>query len=829
MIILFKYVILTVFQKPIRLTLILITICLSGAAILASVSISDTMLKTTTNKWRSEYGYSDIVVTSRLSSPSRYFDQYKIEKYNNYYNYSVKKISASGSIGDHSFIFHGYTLDTLLKMLELQKLKGLDASHFTGNMIIVSEKYAYENKVNKGDVLTLQIDGRKVQLVVYSVFPSDGPFAYEKDDYSAIVPFEKVQALSGHLGKADTVYIGLKKGVSKTHMILRLAELYKEYKVSETYSADHVRLQTNRSAVPFVFMSVLLCLMAVYVIYIIFQNIVIERMPQIGVLRAMGAGKFNADMVVLLEGFVYGIAGGISSLGTGILFLFLLTRHLLSAEAASDVKIAVSNRHIALTMLISIGMSIIGGYLSLRKYKSMPIIGLIKQNTDNQGHFRLARPLAAVVLFIASLAVLLLLQSLNGLVIYVSLVIIIMLSFLIASPFIFRIFVLFAKRLLYSVKGIFKIVSLSIQNQRSFVIASTILAVIMSTGIIIDTINFSNSEGSREYFGRFHYEMEISAGDLTLGRLNTLTQLPGVSEVCANYYSTVTEVKGQSISIYRIHGVDTQKAPDFMDYNMSSSYDIPFEQLEKGRNILLTKTLGRIYKVKENDEIILKIYAYNGAYREVAYKISGFFDDEYTKLGRYALISQKNFAEDFQPSQYSSISVKSDDVAAALSSMQSAYRDRQAQIETVRERQESTIEESRLTISSMNWISNISMITGISGMLFIMLLSFKCRAGELAIYGAMGLPKGGIGRMLFYELLLSGVAGIFSGVVMGCIISYIALPKLIFSLQIAMRIYFSIGTILNSCFKGLLICLLSGAIGLINYSRTTLMGGLRSE
>ena len=449
MIILLKYIISAIFRKPIRLILILLTISLSGAAILASVSISDTMMKTTTNRWRSEYGYSDIVVTSRLSSPSRYFDQYKLEKYSKYYDYTVKKVSASGSIGDHSFIFHGYTLDSLLKMLELQKLKGLDTSHFAGNMIIISEKYSDENNVIKGDVLTAEIDGRKVQFVVYAVCPVEGLFAYEKNDYSAIVPYEKVQALSGHLGKADTIYIGLKKGVSKTHMILRLAELYKEYKVSETYSADHIRLQTNRSAVPFVFMSVLLCLMAVYVIYIIFQNIVIERMPQMGVLRAMGAGKFNADMVVLLEGFVYGIAAGICSLGTGMLFLFLLARYLLSAEAAGDVIIAVSQGNIALTMFISIGMSIIGGYLSLRKYKSIPIIGLVKQNADNQGDLRVARPIAAVILFIASLVVLLLLQSLNGLVIYVSLIIIIMLSFFIASPFIFSLLALYAKRLLY--------------------------------------------------------------------------------------------------------------------------------------------------------------------------------------------------------------------------------------------------------------------------------------------------------------------------------------------------------------------------------------------
>lgn len=829
MLILLKYILTTVFQKPIRLMFILMTICLSGAAILASVSISDTMIKTTTDKWRSEYGYSDIVVTSQLLSPSRCFDQYKIERYSDFYSYMVKKISISGSVGESPFIFHGYTLDTLLEMLDLDVLKEVDVSHFAGNEIIISEKYARENKVNQGDVLTAELNGRKVQFVVYALFPQLGPFTHEKDRCSAIIPYEKMQALSGQLGKVDTIYIGLKKGVSKSHMILRLGELYKEYKVSETYSLEHIRLQTNRSAVPFVFMAVLLCLMSIYVIYVIFQNIVIERMPQMGMFRAMGAGRLSTGMVVLLEGFIYGIAAGICSLGTGMGVLFLLVKYLLSAENMSNVSIAVSSENIVLTLLICIGMSIMGGYLSLRKYKALSIVGLIRQSIDSRVSLGIWAAIAAAAIFTASLTLLLLLKSINGLAIYVILVIIIMLSFLMASPIIFTNYALFTKRLFHSVKGILRVVSLSVQNQKSFVIASTILAVITATGIIIDTISYSNYQGSREYFERFHYDMDISAGDLTLGRIKVLMQLPGISEVCENYYSAGTEVKGQNISIYRIHGVDTQKAPLFMDYRISGSDRYPFNRLEEGKNILLTRTLGHIYNVKEGDKITLKIYAYNGVYKEITYNISGFFDDEYTKLGRYALISQKNFAEDFQPESYSSVSVKCNDIDTAVSSVESTYHDRQVQIVTIKEMQESSDEESSLIISAMKWISYISTITGTFGMLFIMLLSFKYRAGELAVYGAMGLTKGGIGRLLYCELLLAGGAGILSGVVMGCIISYIALPKLIFSLQIAMSIYFNGVTILYSCLRGMLICLVSGAAGIINYSRTTLMGGLRSE
>jgi ABC-type antimicrobial peptide transport system permease subunit len=138
-------------------------------------------------------------------------------------------------------------------------------------------------------------------------------------------------------------------------------------------------------------------------------------------------------------------------------------------------------------------------------------------------------------------------------------------------------------------------------------------------------------------------------------------------------------------------------------------------------------------------------------------------------------------------------------------------------------------EESRLTISAMEWISRLSAFTGILGMLFIMTLSIKSRSSELSVYYAIGFEKSGISMMLLAEMLLSGMAGTIFGCAMGALISFLALPRLIYSLQIAMSIHFHPAILLRAGLFGIFICLASGMAGSIGFHHTAVMGGLKNE
>ncbi len=824
-----RYLFTSILQKPFRLLLILMTLCLSGASILASVSLSDTMIKTTENTWRYEYGFSDIVITSDISSKSRYFNPYKADSLNNFFTYTVKKMSAGAKLGKERVTLHGYTLETLREMIYLPFVREQNVNPFEGNKIIISARFAEEKGVDVGDILTAEINRNRHSFVICAISSANGPFAYENGGFGAIIPFEKMQAALGQLGKADTLYIGLKDKGAKSRILLKLSTIYTGFKVSETYSMDHVRLQTNRSSVPFLFMSVLLCLLAVYVVYVIFQNIVLERMPQMGIYRAIGAGKGQTRAVVLLESVAYGTLGGGLSIGAGMSLLAVIARHLYRQEADGTVALSVSADNIALTLLATAGMSAGGALLSLMQYRGASISELIRKSPVVRKKAGSRGFILTGFLFSASLAVLFLWRSVDGLAVYMVLILIIMASGIIAAPHAQQRFCGLLKRVLKNKGGFIQMVSLTIQNQRGFLIASTILSVIVATTLIINTITFSNDEGARRYFQRFHYQLEFATGNLAPSRLNLISQLPGVLDLCPNYYSGSMEVKGQSLSIYRVHGVDTGAISDFMAFTFKSKHDDPISALDEGRNILLTGALGDIYNVEEGDSLILKFFDFNGTYKEVPYTIIGFFDDDYTKIGRYALISLTQFKEDFKAKQYSSVYIKSEDTQATVNALADAYRHVNYQMETVREAELMSREETRLILSSMKLISYLSVITGILGMFFIMMLSFKSRVKELSIYGAMGFSRYETGRMILLEMLLSGFLGLSGGILLGMVISFAALPRLIDSLQIAMALFFSPNILLRAALLGTGISVLSGIGGHALLRSTALLGGLRSE
>jgi ABC-type antimicrobial peptide transport system permease subunit len=114
-------------------------------------------------------------------------------------------------------------------------------------------------------------------------------------------------------------------------------------------------------------------------------------------------------------------------------------------------------------------------------------------------------------------------------------------------------------------------------------------------------------------------------------------------------------------------------------------------------------------------------------------------------------------------------------------------------------------------------------------MLFILLLSLQSRRGELSMYRAMGLETLGAGKLVLGEMLLAGAGGMGAGVILGCAVSFLALPRIIYALQIAMRIFFSAAVLLRACAFGLGVCLACGVFGVLICARETVIGGLRHE
>lgn len=829
--ILLSYLLHDMLAKYRRTLLVLVTLTLAASSVLASAALSDTMVRLGTSQWRAENGYSDILITATPASPSRFFNEYAADRFSSLFEYTVLRVSSVADMESPSeklsVSAKGYNLSELMKMtgMELHSQKNLFP--FEGNKAIISMKTAQEHGIALGDIVMLDISGNRHALEVCAIAYAQGPFVGETDMPVVMLPYDKMQACIGQLGHVDAIFAKLKDPEDKGRAIRLLSGAYEGCKVGESFSEDNLRLQANRTAVPFVFMSVLLCFMAAYVLFTFFQGTAADRLPLMGLFRAIGATTRETGIVMLTESLIYGLLGGLCGCAAGAGMLSLIIRTLNGVQDYQFFSPAIGLPQMSLTLVSAVGTSLVGAASCLASARNASICGQIKGLTAARAPGARGLPWGVGILAV-SLAVVLFWQSENGLAIYIACVVGMMAGSVLLSPALCRWAAHLLSAGLRRLSGPVRIAALGIQGRGDFTVATTIISIIVCTVIVISSISFSDRTGAALHWARMRYSIELTMPGLDKHALNLVRQVEGVDGVCGNYCSSTVEVGGQAIPLYRVQGV-TAEHREFVDYQVASPFPDPLAALDGGRNMLLTSTMQQIYHVKQGDSLLLKLFGRDGKYREVRYTIIGFFDDFYTKLGRIALISQQNFRDDFAAGDYDSLYILSSHARAAAEALQAALANRQAAIRLVEDDRGEADQESARIIGAMSFISDLAVATGILGIINITLLSFLRRRREIGLYYALGMTRRDILRVTAAEQLLSGLMGCAAGTVMGLAVTALALPRLIFSLQIAMRIYTDIRAFGMGLPVGLLASVASSALCVLFIRKNNPMDGLRLE
>ena len=120
-----------------------------------------------------------------------------------------------------------------------------------------------------------------------------------------------------------TVIILLRKSADTTAVTERLQTLFEEKKLDlETKTWTEIRPFYNQIrrmlGIIFVFVFVLLAMLVVFTIYNTQNAGIIERMSELGTLRALGVNRWGLWKILILEGLFLGLIGGIGGVLLGI-------------------------------------------------------------------------------------------------------------------------------------------------------------------------------------------------------------------------------------------------------------------------------------------------------------------------------------------------------------------------------------------------------------------------------------------------------------------------------------------------------------------------------
>jgi putative ABC transport system permease protein len=811
-----------------RSAFIFLTLMLVSAAMLAALSLADTMVRTGTRLWQAEYGQSDILIQASRQADRRTFSEFAADCLADEYEVAAGRLTSTATVAcpdePLSVSVIGARLADLVALVDLNYVTAAPAEPFAGGMAVISRQTAERLAVQVGDPLILIVNGNKHAVVIQAIAYAEGPFAFEAQRPVIVLPLEKVQSALGEQGRVDSLMIRLLDPTRKAAVMRALAAANPALLVSESYTEDHARLQANRTQVPFILMSVIVSFMALYVLTVLFAGLVADHLPLMGIFRALGARQRATNGVLLLECLFYGLLGGMAGWGAGILLLVRIIRSLNQGTPDRYLELAVGLPQLLLSLAVTLVTSLAAAGVSLQRAAagsiSRQIRGLVARPFRRRPDW-----LAGAGLMIIALTILWFWQSAAGLIAYLVCVIALLAGLVLLTPAIQRLSIglLFSRHW----NGLPAVAIMNCRRSPDFVALVRILALIVATVVIVQSITYSDRRGQEQLAARTHYAFELTMPGLDRARVSRISQVDGVDDICALYTSGAVEVKDQTLALFRVQGVPAYFDPEFYDLHL----DDPglLDRLADGRNILLTRIMGQLYGVKVGESITLRIFARDRVYREVAYTVIGFFDDYQVKLGRYALIGPEAFRADFAATTYDSLIIKSADPPLASAALASAVGRQVHLLQSQTEWQAQIARESRQVIASLQLISLLAVLIGLVGAINLAILSFGRRKREIGLLYALGVDSAGLMRLFAQELLLAGLAGVLLGLGTGLLIVGFALPRLIFALMIAMRLFIDGHALWLGPPAGLIVAAGVSLFSLFYLHRGRPMDGLRQE
>ncbi len=400
-----KYIIKSIAEKKLRTLLIILSIAVSAALYFASTSISDTIVKVQTERYRASVGYTDLLVQAWWESPSRYFSKELVGDMDEYLEYAIGTVSGYGvyQYGKDRNLgvsLWGIDYEELNQIAEVELEAERDLYPFAGKKIIISSYTADLFGLKVGASILLEVNGNKQKFKICGIASKEGPFIADGEaSVYGVVPVDTIRALYNVRGKIDCLYVKLKNPANKEQIMRLLDARYDLYQVREPFTEKEIRTQNNRIKMPFLALTIILSFMSVYIINSTFKVITFERLPDIGTFRSIGARKHNINLMLFVESLMYGSVGGAIGCALGVLVLYLMSIFTMPTwDGGFKATISFEPKQLVATFLLSVLLCLFSSIRPIMKVNKIPIKNIILNAVESRKSSKILKSIAGGIL-----------------------------------------------------------------------------------------------------------------------------------------------------------------------------------------------------------------------------------------------------------------------------------------------------------------------------------------------------------------------------------------------------------------------------------------------
>ncbi|GFP77737.1 ABC transporter permease [Clostridium fungisolvens] len=754
-----KYIFKSIVEKKGRAILLLISIALSAALLIASLSSIKSLVNTMSQYVRGNYGEFNVQINADNTLEEPLFDAKGIN--NKDISKSFKALTIGGYVGDteNEFDLIGTSLSDFTNFSSLKLLDKSNLEPFEGKKLIVSQKTSDLLKVKVGDEIKLNILGKEEAYKIAAITDNSALFSNDiGNKFTLITPIENVSKIYSSENKISIMFASVdSKDINGWINNFNKAHEGEKIVASPVYDEVMIEGQLNSLKMPLFFMLGIVLIMTIFIIYSSFKLIIAEKLPTIGTFLSQGATKGGVIKILMLESFSYGILGGGIGVfwGEGIAYLICYYSNPLKAFGVkADFRLYVP--YVLIGFIFAVVLSMISSILpivSIRKLSVKDIIlnTLATSNKPSNKGFILG-----VLLLIVAVAFHMIGKYIN----YFGAVI----SILFALVGVLLILPKFVDTVLYPIVNAFRNMSgltmLSLNNVRtSRVLINNIRLLIISivSIVMINSLKISLVDVVRGAYNGSKYDISISVNSNNSKAVNQIiNSYDGIKDINETGIIATNLAGDNSKKIYVFY-VNPNKFKTFENYLSFDDKDKQLDALEDDDDgIVLSRQMALRYGINAGDTITLTLNN-----KDEKFKVLSIYNAKMMQNGNYNLISEKAALKHFNikyPTQYFVTTNSSQEEAKKI--LTNKLRGLDTTVFTKDENILNNEQNNAQVVNILSIFSYMTIIIAVFGVMSNISISFIQRKREMAVISSIGLTTAGRGVVILLESIFQALLSI---------------------------------------------------------------------
>ena len=305
-----------------------------------------------------------------------------------------------------NFDLIAFDLNELNTINKPRLIDGSPLTGFSGNSVVLPEKFTSAYRVKPVDTVDLNIGGTNYAFKLAAIAPYDTVFLRKTRGFNALIPRETLSEILKASNGYSKILIEPAEGVSTDELKSQLASALPpdRYEVTKIFEEAAVASEAREKSLPFYLISFFSLVMSVFIIFSSYRIITVERLPVIGTFRSIGATQKATTRILLLESLVYGMVGGLLGipLGYGVLELILdgLGE---SLSLGIQIPMQVSPLNIVLAWFVAIAVSLLSAYLPIHRASRLPVKDVVLGTVEEKVISNKVKLGFGILLFILSI------------------------------------------------------------------------------------------------------------------------------------------------------------------------------------------------------------------------------------------------------------------------------------------------------------------------------------------------------------------------------------------------------------------------------------------